>query len=46
MVSDSDNPQVKGIMVALPKNEGDKYGLLNPQETKSMISILLGPICH
>ena len=29
-----DNPQVKGIIVAISKGESDKYGVSNPKELK------------
>ena len=43
---DSDNPQVQGIIVAIPKGESDKYGVSNPQGAKGKINILSIPICH
>ena len=41
-----DNPQVQGIIVAIPKGGSDKYGVSNPQGAKSKINILSSPICH
>ena len=41
-----DNPQVQGIIVAIPKGGSDKYGVSNPQGTKGKINILSSPICH
>jgi hypothetical protein len=41
-----DNPQVQGIIVAIPKGGSDKYGVLNPQGAKGKINILSSPICH
>ena len=40
----SDNPQVQGIIVAIPKGGSDNYGVSNPQGAK--INILSSPICH
>ena len=42
----ADNPQVQGIIVAIPKGGSDKYGVSNPQEAKGKIDILSSPICH
>ena len=39
-----DNPQVQGIIVAIPKGGSDKYGVSNPQGTKGKINILSSPI--
>ena len=41
-----DNPQVQGIIVAIPKGGSDKYGVSNPQGAKGKINILSSPICH
>ena len=41
-----DNPQVQGIIVAIPKGGSDKYGVSNPQGAKGEINILSSPICH
>ena len=41
-----DNPQVQGIIVAIPKGGSDKYGVSNPQGVKGKINILSSPICH
>ena len=41
-----DNPQVQGIIVAIPNGGSDKYGVLNPQGAKGKINILSSPICH
>ena len=41
-----DNPQVQGIIVAIPKGGSDKYGMTNPQGAKGKINILSSPICH
>ena len=35
-----DNPQVQGIIVAIPKGGSDKYGVSNPQGAKGKINIL------
>ena len=43
---DLDNPQVLGIIVAIPKGGSDKYGVSNPQGAKGKINILSSPICH
>ena len=42
----TDNPQVQGIIVAIPKGGSDKYGVSNPQGAKGKINILSSPICH
>ncbi len=41
-----DNPQVRGIIVAISKGGSDKYGVSNPQGAKGKINILSSPICH
>ena len=41
-----DNPQVQGMIVAIPKGGSDKYGVSNPQGAKGKINILSSPICH
>ena len=41
-----DNPQVQGIIIAIPKGGSDKYGVSNPQGAKGKINILSSPICH
>ena len=41
-----DNPQVQGIIVAIPNGGSDKYGVSNPQGAKGKINILSSPICH
>ena len=41
-----DNPQVQGIIVAIPKGGSDKYGVSNPQGAKGKTNILSSPICH
>ena len=41
-----DNPQVQGIIIAIPKGGSDKYGVSNPQRAKGKINILSSPICH
>ena len=35
-----DNPQVQGIIIAIPKGGSDKYGVSNPQGAKGKINIL------
>ena len=34
-----DNPQVQGIIVAIPKGGSDKYGVSNPQGAKGKMNI-------
>jgi len=41
-----DNPQVQGIIVAIPNGGSDKYGVSNPQEAKGKINILSSLVCH
>ena len=41
-----DNPQVQGIIIAIPKGGSDKYGVSNPQGAKGKINILSSPIYH
>ena len=41
-----DNPQVQGIIVAIPNGGSDNYGVSNPQGDKGKINILSSPICH
>ena len=41
-----DNPQVPGIIVAIPKGGSDKYGVSNLQGAKGKINILSSPIRH
>ena len=41
-----DNPQVQGIIVAIPNGGSDKYGVSNPQGANGKINILSSPICH
>ena len=41
-----DNPQVQGIIVAIPNGGSDKYGVSNPQGAKGKINILSSPIRH
>ena len=41
-----DNPQVQGIIVAIPKGGSDKYGVSNPEGAKGKINIFSSPICH
>ena len=41
-----DNPQVKGIIVAISKGGSDKYGVSNPQGAEGKINILSSPMCH
>ena len=41
-----DNPQVQGIIVAIPNGGSDKYVVSNPQGAKGKINILSSPICH
>ena len=41
-----DNPQVQGIIVAIPKGGSDKYGVSKPQGAKGKINILSSAICH
>ena len=38
------NPQVQGIIVAIPNGGSDKYGVSNPQGAKCKINILSSPI--
>ena len=44
--SSTDNPQVQGIILAIPKGGSDKYGVSNPQGAKGKINILSSPVCH
>ena len=46
VATEPDNPQVQGIIVAIPKGGSDKYGVSNPQGAKGKINILSSPICH
>ena len=41
-----DNPQVQGIIVAIPNGGSDKYGVSNPQGANGKINIFSSPICH
>ena len=41
-----DNPQVQGLIVAIPNGGSDKYVVSNPQGAKGKINILSSPICH
>ena len=41
-----DNPQVQGVIVAIPKGGSDKYGVSNPQGAKGKINIISSPMCH
>ena len=42
----ADNPQVQGIIIAIPKGGSDNYGASNPQGAKGKINILSSPIFH
>ena len=45
-IKELDNPQMQGIIVAIPNGGSDQYGVSNPQGAKGKINILSSPICH